>query len=63
MTKLLSSNYDKTKQLKFWQNSNCDKTIIKKKNSITQNVTKLKLLQNSKTQTVTKLKNSNNDKT
>ena len=49
----------KTKILTKLKNSNCDKTQIEGgKNSITQNVTKLKLGQKSKTQIVTKIKNS-----
>ena len=43
-------NCDETKKLKWWQNSNGDKTQI------------IKLWQNSKTLIVTKLKNSNCDK-
>ena len=55
----------KTQILTQLKNSNCDKTKIvrRRKNSITQNVTKLKLGQSSRTQIVTKFKSSNCDKT
>ena len=64
------------KKLKWWQNSNFDKSQVvtkpklwhnshceKKKNLKILNVTKHQLWQNSRTQIMTKIKNSNYDKT
>ena len=63
VTKFTNSNYDKTKKLKFWHNSNCDKAQIMTKPELWQNsnfdktwiVTNLKWWQNWKCEEKTQI--------